>query len=191
MSMFSISHRWRPGATRRATVTVVTAAMTVTALLVVSTLVAARAEAAETPWLTVSADRYASFAVPADYVQSNIGAVSQLVVEGNFGPSSAWTELGLTRRGTAWTAVLGPLEPGSYQYQLTGDDTKAFKDPTNPAGVRSHPTWSTFFVPGDSARLLADVPSGQGGTVGTLTYETGTASQRSALVWTPPRYDAH
>jgi enterochelin esterase-like enzyme len=189
--MFSISHPWRAGRTRGGLAHVVAAATICAAVLVASTLIAARAAAAETPWLTVSEDRYASFTVPADYVQSNVGAVSQLVVEGNFGPSSTWAELGLTRRGSAWTAALGPLEPGLYSYQLTADDTKVIKDPTNPAGVTSHPTWTTFFVPGDSAQLLTDVPSGQGGTVGTLTYDNGTASQRSAIVWTPPGYDAH
>lgn len=190
--MASISHQWRlrgRGA-RRHVPRLVTTVTTIAATLVAAIVVTARPAAAESPWLTVSADRYASFAVPADYVETNIGAVSQLVVEGNFGPSASWAELGLTRRGTAWTAVIGPLGPGSYYYQFTADDTKVLKDPTNPTSVTSKPTWSTFFIPGDSARMLADVPAGQGGTIEPLTYQAGAGPERSALVWAPPGYDA-
>ncbi len=188
--MTSTSHQ-RANGVRRRMAKLVTAVTGIVVVLVAAVVVAAQPAAADTPWLTVSDDGYASFAVPADQVQSTIGEVSQLVVEGNFGPSSSWAELGLTRRGSAWTAVMGPLEPGLYYYEFTGDDTKTLKDPTNPAGVTSKPTWSTFFVPGASARLLADVPAGRGGTVQTLTYPSGEASQeRSATVWTPPGYDA-
>jgi enterochelin esterase-like enzyme len=191
--MASISYRrrtrWRDVPRRVAKV--MTAATAILTLLIATLLIAAKPAAAETPWLTVSDDGYASFAVPADYVESNIGAVSQLVVEGNLGPSSSWAELGLTRRGSAWTAVTGPLEAGSYYYQFTGDDAKVLKDPTNPTSVTAKPTWSTFFVPGDSARMLADVPAGRGGIVETLTYRSGVVSaERSATVWTPPGYDA-
>ncbi|MEU8216431.1 alpha/beta hydrolase-fold protein [Micromonospora taraxaci] len=147
------------------------------------------AAAADTPWLTVSPDRYASFTVPAAYVQEQLGTVSQVVVEGNFGPSSATAEFGLTRRGDVWSGVLGALEPGLYHYQFTADDTKSIKDPTNDTSVASDPLLSTFFVAGDSARWLVDAPPGAGGEVGTLTYRTR-AGQRSALVWTPPGYAA-
>jgi enterochelin esterase-like enzyme len=166
------------------------------ALVVAAALVATRpatavpSVAAETPWLTVTEDRFAIFSIPEEEIQSAMGAVSQVVAEGNFGKSANWAELGLARRGGAWTAVIGPLEPGFYYYQITGDDTKVVKDPTNPTSVESEPEWSTFFVPGDSARLLADVPEGQGGTVEELTYHSDVAGEdRSALVWTPPGYD--
>jgi len=87
--------------------------------------------------------------------------------------------------------VIGPLPPGLYYYRLRGDDTKIIKDPTNLTTVTSDPTWSTFFVPGDSVRLLADVPEGQGGTLGTVTYPSSVAHQeRTATVWTPPGYNA-
>ncbi|GIG90602.1 alpha/beta hydrolase [Plantactinospora endophytica] len=145
--------------------------------------------AADTPWLDVSEDRYASFTVPAAYLQEHVGQVSQVVVEGNFGPSAAWAEFGLTRRGDVWSGVLGPLEPGLYHYQITGDDTKTLKDPTNGTSVASKPLWSTFLVPGESARWLADAPQGTGGKVSTLPYRTGQAA-RTALVWTPPGYSA-
>ncbi|MEO3769223.1 alpha/beta hydrolase-fold protein [Micromonospora sp. B9E7] len=145
--------------------------------------------AADTPWLTVSPDRYASFTVPAAYVQEHLGTVSQVVVEGNFGPSSATAEFGLTRRGDVWSGVLGALEPGLYHYQFTADDTKSIKDPTNDTSVASDPLLSTFLVTGDSARWLVDAPPGTGGAVATLTYRTKDG-QRSALVWTPPGYPA-
>ncbi|MEU7614302.1 alpha/beta hydrolase-fold protein [Micromonospora sp. NPDC049204] len=147
------------------------------------------AAAAETPWLDVSPDRYASFTVPAAYVQEHLGSVSQVVVEGNLGPSAAWAEFGLTRRGDVWSGILGPLTPGLYHYQVTADDTKSLKDPTNSTTVASNPLLSTFLVPGDSARWLADAPTGTGGTVETLNYRTR-SGQRSALVWTPPGYAA-
>jgi enterochelin esterase-like enzyme len=175
--------RLRRTGVRRLTAVLVAAATAVAAV----TLMPQPATAADTPWLNVSADRYASFTIPTAYLQANVGQVSQVVIEGNFGPSSTWAEFGLTLRGNAYSGVLGPLKPGLYYYQVTGDDTKGLKDPTNSTTVASKPLWSTFFVPGDSARLLADAPEGQGGKVETLTYRSGN-QERSALVWTPPGY---
>ncbi|MFG1861881.1 alpha/beta hydrolase [Microbispora bryophytorum] len=174
----------RPMGVRRLSAVVVAGAMAIAAVSL-----APRPAAADTPWLDVSEDGYASFSVPAAYVQANAGQVSQVVIEGNFGPSFGWAEFGLTRRGDVWSGVLGPLKPGLYSYQVTGDDTKSLKDPTNAAGVASTPLQSTFLVAGDSARLLADAPEGQGGKVETLTYEVK-KQERSALVWTPPGYQA-
>ncbi|MEW9555004.1 alpha/beta hydrolase [Nonomuraea sp. NPDC050783] len=144
---------------------------------------------ADAPWLTVSEDGFLSFSVPAAAVEAAVGQVSQLNVEGNFGPSFAWADYGLTRRGDLWTGTIGPFKPGLYSYQITGDDTKGLKDPTNSTTVASKPLWSTFVVPGDAARPLMDVPQGQGGKVETLTYRTG-GEERSARVWTPPGYAA-
>jgi enterochelin esterase-like enzyme len=184
-SMSSLYHgSVRPYGVRRLAAAIAAAAMAIAAALL-----APQPATADTPWLNVSEDGYASFSVPAAYVQANAGQVSQVVVEGNFGPSSAWAEFGLTRRGDVWSGILGPLKPGLYSYQVTGDDTKSFKDPTNSTGVASKPLWSTFFIPGDSVRLLVDAPQGQGGTVETLTYRTK-QEERSALVWTPPQYQA-
>ncbi|MEW9528747.1 alpha/beta hydrolase [Microbispora sp. NPDC049125] len=174
----------RPTGARRLSAAIAAGVMAIAAVSL-----APRPAAADTPWLSVSENGYASFTVPAAYVQANAGQVSQVVIEGNFGPSSTWAEFGLTRRGDVWSGVLGPLKPGLYSYQVTGDDTKGLKDPTNGAGVASKPLWSTFFVAGDSARLLADAPQGQGGKVETLTYQVK-KQERSALVWTPPGYQA-
>lgn len=185
--MVITSHPWRM---RRSATHRHVAAILAAVFVFAAALVGVRPAAADTPWLTVSEDGFATFSIPADYVQNNIGDVSQVVAEGNFGPSANWAELGLSPRGGAWTAVIGPLEPGLYYYQVTADDTKVFKDPTNPTSVESEPEWSTFFIPGDSAELLTDVPEGQGGTVETLTYRSTAAHEkRSALVWTPPGYD--
>ncbi|WP_433500508.1 alpha/beta hydrolase [Sphaerimonospora sp. CA-214678] len=172
------------GGVRRLSAVIAAGAMAVSAALV-----APGPAAADTPWLDVSDDGYLSISVPAAYIEASMGQVSQLAVEGNFGPSFAWAEYGLTRRGDLWWGALGPLKPGLYHYQITGDDTKSLKDPTNDTGVASKPLWSTFFVAGDSARLLADVPQGQGGEVETLTYRVKD-KERSALVWTPPGYRA-
>ena len=148
------------------------------------------AVAATTPWLTVSGG-YASFTVPADHIKNTMGDVSLLVVDGDFGPSFNRSEYGLSLNGNSWTGIIGPLPAGLYSYQLTGDDTKVIKDPTNPTSVTSQPTLSTFLVAGDSTRLLTDVPSGKGGTVKNLAYEGDRPDQkRSASVWTPPGYDA-
>jgi enterochelin esterase-like enzyme len=157
---------------------------------VATALTEAQTAAAAAPWLTVS-DGFASFNVPAADIQNTMGDVSTVVVEGNFGPSFNVSELGLVRFGSAWTSVIGPLPPGLYSYRLRGDDTKIVKDSTNPTTVTSDPTWSTFFIPGDSVRFLADVPAGRGGTIGTVTYLSSVSHQeRSATVWTPPGYDA-
>ncbi|OPG10426.1 alpha/beta hydrolase-fold protein [Microbispora sp. GKU 823] len=158
-------------------------------MMVAAVLTAPRPAVADTPWLSVSDDGYVSISIPAASIEANVGQVSEVMVEGNFGPSFAWAEYGLTRRGDVWWGALGPLKPGLYSYQITGDDTKVLKDPTNATSVASKPLWSTFIVPGDSARLLADAPQGQGGKVETLTYRTK-KKERSALVWTPPRYSA-
>ncbi|MEV4570302.1 alpha/beta hydrolase-fold protein [Nonomuraea sp. NPDC049419] len=161
-----------------------TAAITAALVALAVAVLAPRPAIADTPWLAVSEDGYASFTVPVSAVEAAVGgSVSSVLIEGNFGPSAAWAEFGLTRRGAAFSGVLGPLKPGLYTYQVTADETKGVKDPTNATTVASKPLWSTFFVAGEQAAPLADVPEGQGGTVETLTYAKG-----SALVWTPRGY---
>jgi enterochelin esterase-like enzyme len=154
------------------------------------TVVATQPAAAADPWIVQLDGGYVRFTVPDAAVQASVGPVSQLVAEGNFGPSANWAQLGLSRSGANWSGIIGPLDAGLYYYQITGDETKVFKDATNPTTVTSEPEWSTFFVPGDSASLLADAPEAAG-TVETLTYRSDVADEdRSALVWTPPGYTA-
>lgn len=173
----------RPQGVRR-----LSAVLTAGVLVIAAVLLAPRpAAAADTPWLNVSEDGFVSFSVSAASIEAAIGQVSQLNVEGNFGPSFTWADYGLTRRGDVWSGAIGPLRPGLYSYQLTGDDTKGLKDPTNSTTVASEPLRSTFFIPGDSVRLLADAPQGQRGRIETLTYRVE-HQERSALVWTPPGY---
>ncbi len=144
--------------------------------------------AADPPWINVQDDGYIRIAVPNSAVEAAVGPVSQVVVEGNFGPSANWAQIGLQRQGANWTATYGPFEPGLYYYQVTGDDSKVLKDASNPTSVASEPEWSTFFLPGESAALLADAPEA-GGAIETLTYTSDVAGEeRSALVWTPPSY---
>lgn len=172
------SPRWRHLAS-------VLAAMVVAA----SALIATQPAAAEDPWLTQLGDGYVRFTIPNAGVEAAVGPVSQVVVEGNFAPSANWGQIGLSRSGANWSTTFGPLDPGLYHYQVTGDDSKVMKDPTNPTTVASEPEWSTFFVPGDSAALLADAPE-EAGTIETLAYHSDVAGEdRSALVWTPPGYE--
>lgn len=172
------SPRWRRSAS-------VLAAMAVAA----SALIATQPAAAEDAWLTQLEGGYVRFTIPNVAVEAAVGPVSQVVVEGNFAPSANWGQIGLSRSGANWSTTFGPLDPGLYYYQVTGDDSKVFKDPTNPTTVASEPEWSTFFIPGDSAALLADAPE-EVGTIETLTYHSDVAGEdRSALVWTPPGYN--
>nr|PZN42763.1 MAG: esterase [Actinomycetota bacterium] len=180
----------RPGVVRAGGISRFPAAILAGVLMIAAALFPSRPAAADAPWLNVSEDGFASFNVPASYVRQQAGEVSQVVIEGNFGPSFAWAEYGLTLRGDVWTGVLGPLPPGLYHYQITADDTKSFKDPTNDTRVASKPLWSAFLVRGEESRLLEDAPEGQRGKVETLTYRTG-KKERSVLVWTPPGHSAN
>lgn len=169
----------------RRTVAVVTAAVVALAGL----MAAAPANAAD-PWIAKQEGGYLRIAVPNAAVEAAVGPVSQVVVEGNFGPSHNWAQIGLQRSGANWTATYGPFEPGLYYYQVTGDDSKVLKDTSNPTSVASEPEWSTFFIPGESAALLADAPQ-EAGVVQTLTYQSSVAGEeRQALVWVPPTYKA-
>ena len=153
-----------------------------------STVVATQPAAAADPWLTQPEAGYVRFTIPNAAVEESVGPVSQLVVEGNFGPSANWAQLGLSRSGANWSATIGPLDPGLYYYQITGDDTKVFKDARTPPTVGSEPEWSTFFLPGDSAALLADAPEAAGAIEPLDVPQRRRGEDRTALVWTPPGY---
>ncbi|GAA4428977.1 hypothetical protein GCM10023169_30770 [Georgenia halophila] len=152
--------------------------------------VAAPPVQATEPWLTVE-DGFATFEIPVDHVEEAFGRdVNQVVAEGNFGPSANWAEFGLSISGDTATGTLGPLEPGLYYYQVTADDHFTVKDPTNPTSVSSEPEWSTFFIEGEGAELLADAPESDRGDLQTFTYRSSVAhEERTALAWTPPDYD--
>lgn len=167
-----------------------TAALLTAVVVALAGLAASAPAAAADPWVTVQDDGYLRIAVPNAAVEQAVGPVSQVVVEGNFGPSHNWAQIGLSRSGANWTATYGPFEPGLYYYQVTGDDSKVLKDTSNPTSVASEPEWSTFFIPSESAALLADAPDAAG-AIETLTYQSSVAGEeRQALVWVPPTHRA-
>lgn len=148
----------------------------------------------EDTWVTTPADDIYRFTVPNSAVQDAAGTSAAMVaVEGNFGPGKTWSQLNMGLSGGNWTGTIGPLEPGLYYYQYEAtiagsEELVGFGNPSSPQEVTSQPTWNTFFVPGESAAWLADVPGG--GQLDTITYDsTVSGSERSALVWTPPGYD--
>ena len=145
-------------------------------------------------WISEPAEGLHRFTVPAAAVQTAVGGTPAMVaVEGNFGPGKTWAQLNMSASGGNWSATMGPLEPGLYYYQyeatMSGtEELKGFRNPNSPQEVAAKPTFNTFFVPGDSAEWLADVPAG--GELETITYDSTVAgAEREALVWTPPSYD--
>lgn len=146
------------------------------------------------PWVTTTPEGYHRITVPQAAVEEIVGGRPQIVeLQGNIGPAGAWSDLALDPSGSDYAAMVGPLEPGLYYYTYTAtfpDRRKvSFKEPTSPQAVTSHPEWNTFFVPGPSVQWMSDLPAG--GEVAELGYESPvTGEERTALVWTPPRYDA-
>ena len=82
----------------------------------------------------------------------------------------------MNKVGDRWRATVGPLDPWSYYYRLIVDRVWV-KDTSNPTKVTSEPAWSTFFIPGEELRLLADLPEGEGGTLDVLTYQSAVAGE--------------
>ncbi|WP_449385935.1 alpha/beta hydrolase [Cellulomonas soli] len=162
-------------------------------LVVAPTATAADTGPAPDPWVSF-ADGYYQFTVPQATADGIVGTKpSVLELQGNIGPSGTWSDLALDPSGSNYSTRLGPLEPGLYYYQYTatmGDRSKlSFKEPTSPVAVTSEPTWNTLFVPGESVQWMSDIAGG--GTLETMTYDSAvTGRERSALVWTPPGYDA-
>ncbi|WP_211282122.1 alpha/beta hydrolase-fold protein [Diaminobutyricimonas aerilata] len=175
------------------------AALTTAAALTAGGLLMAPAASAagEDSWLSSPAEGLHRFTVPASAVQAAVGttpAAVAVAVEGNFGPGGTWSQLNLGLNNGNYSATLGPLEPGLYYYQFEAtiggtEQLVGFRNPASPQEVTSQPTWNTFFVDGESADWLADVPAG--GQLETISYDSTVAgAERSALVWTPPSYDA-
>jgi enterochelin esterase-like enzyme len=188
-------HRGRPrrtAALRRWTALAVAGALAIAGLSAAS----APAAAEETPWLTIQKvpgqGVFARWTVPNAAVEAATGGpVSQVVARGSFGPSDNWAQVNLSRSGSNWTDLVGPLEPGLYHYQLTADDTKHFADTTNPNTNEIQPTWRWFYVPGSDGFFLNDVPDGTGGALRDMPYQSTAQGQtRTAVVYTPPGYDA-
>jgi enterochelin esterase-like enzyme len=135
------------------------------------------------------------FTVPTAAATAAVGTTPAMVaVEGNFGPGKTWSQLNMGSSGGNWTGTIGPLEPGLYYYQYEAtiagtEELVGFRNPASPQEVTSKPTWNTLFVPGTGAEWLADVDSG--GETHEVTYSsTVSDSEESALVYTPPGYDA-
>lgn len=159
------------------------------------------AAAGSDPWVSLppnasGVEDVYRFTVPNSAIQPATGITGSVVaVEGNFGPGKTWTTLNMGASGGSWTSTIGPLEPGLYYYEYSArpawnQDAIPFRNPASPQEVTSKPTWSTLFVDGPGAEWLADVPAG--GVLQDLTYDSSVAgSERSALVWTPPGYDAN
>ncbi|MGM7678541.1 alpha/beta hydrolase-fold protein [Microbacterium sp. A94] len=148
----------------------------------------------EDPWIGHPAEGLHRFYVPDAVVQAEVGTSAASVrVEGNFGPGNTWSHLNLGLNGDEWNATIGPLEPGQYYYQYTAtiagsDEEVTFRNPDIEQVVTAQPAMNTFFVAGDSAAWLADVPAG--GQLETFTYDSAVAdTEKSAQVWTPPSYD--
>ncbi|WP_431075427.1 alpha/beta hydrolase-fold protein [Microbacterium phyllosphaerae] len=157
---------------------------------------AAAADAPADPWISQPADGLYRFTVPDSVVRSEVGtSPAAVAVEGNFGPGNTSAQLNLGLSGGSWTATIGPLEPGQYyfQYKATIGGTEqlvTFRNPATEQVVTAQPSYSTFFVDGESAAWQADVPAG--GQLQSLTYQsTAAGAERSAQVWTPPSYDAN
>ncbi|WP_344224493.1 alpha/beta hydrolase-fold protein [Paractinoplanes ferrugineus] len=163
------------------------------AALAVSAIAAAPAAAATDTWHS-NDDVYHYFKVPQSQVSSIVGGTpATLELEANIGPSGTWSALALDPSGSDYAANVGPLEPGLYYYQYTAtmpDRSKvSFRQPGSPVAVTSKPNWNTFFVPGESVAWMDDIAAG--GTVEELSYRSAAAGEnRTAVVWTPPGYDA-
>jgi enterochelin esterase-like enzyme len=192
-----ITHRRQgrhPVGHRRFAAFIAAAVMGVGAVCVAQPATAAEPAPAPDPWVSTTPEGYYRFSVAQATIEQMLGAKpSVLELQGNIGPNGTWADVAMDPSGANYQATVGPMAPGLYYYQYTAtmaDRSKiSFKEPTSPTAVTSQPSWNTFFVPGPSVQWMSDLPSG--GEVDTLAYDSGvTGSERSALVWTPPGYDA-
>lgn len=170
--------------------------MTATSALVLGTLwVAPTASAAgEDSWVTEPGENVFRFTVPGGAATDAAdGPVTGVSVQGNFGDSYNWMPYSAGDNEGDWRSTIGPLEPGFYYYEYRAfpedGEMVAFRNPSSPEQVTGKPSLNTMFIPGPGAEWLADVPAG--GELVDISYESTVANQeRSALVWTPPGYDA-
>ena len=109
-----------------------------------------------------------------------------VTVWANWAPNGAWFRVPMTKVGDRWRVQAGPLDGFYYyRYVVDGVDEKDPEDKVNTlTGV------SPLFVPGETDRLLGDVPAEDRGELTTLTYQSKVANEeRKAYVWTPKGYD--
>ncbi|MEE6282344.1 alpha/beta hydrolase-fold protein [Georgenia sp. MJ170] len=133
--------------------------------------------------------------MPDEAAEAATGTTPAMVaVAGNFGPGKSWAQLNTGLDGGSWNATIGPLEPGLYYYQYEAtvagtEEVIGFRNEDSPQAVTSKPSWNTFFVPGAEVQWMTDVPAG--GDLQDISYDSTVAeAEQSALVWTPPGYDA-
>ena len=193
----TMTHPVRPGRSaprRRTSALAAGAALALGAAVVAQPAVADDAAPAPDPWVSTTPEGYYRFTVAQSTIEQMLGAKpSVLELQANIGPNGTWSDLAMDPSGANYQATVGPMAPGLYYYQYTAtmaDRTKiSFKEPSSPQAVTSKPNLGTFFVPGPSVQWMSDLPAG--GEVDTLTYDSSvTGDERSALVWTPPGYDA-
>lgn len=185
-----VHERRRPGARRTVGVVATTAALT---LGVMGAQSSTAAPISGDDWIWEQAVGVNRFSAPIAAVEEAAGGTpSGLQLVGNFGPAKGHTRLAMGTGGGTWNVSIGPLDPGLYIYRyeaVVDGERVAFRNEDAPQAVTSQPTWNTMFIPGASAQWLADVPAG--GDLQEISYDsTVTDSERSALVWTPPGYDA-
>ena len=133
----------------------------------------------------VAADGTATFTLAAPRAR-------RVKVTGSWdGTSGYWHTDPMTSDGAGtWTATIGPLAPGSYRYLFEVDGVEAL-DPLNPNGTVGFDARSVFFVPGPGGEFVDPTAAAAHGTVRTLTYRSAvTGTDRAAVVWTPPGYEA-
>ena len=96
-------------------------------------------------------DGFVTFETTAQFADADY-----VSVWANWGPGGSWVRVEAAKVGDRWRATVGPLDPWSYYYRLIVDRVPV-KDASNPTSVTSEPAWSTFFIPGEESRLLADI----------------------------------
>ena len=109
-----------------------------------------------------------------------------VTVWANWAPNGAWFRVPMTKVGDRWRLQMGPLDGFYYyRYVVDGVDVKDPEDTVNTlTGV------SPLFVPGETDRLLGDLPEEDRGDLNLLTYQSAVAGEeRQAYVWTPKGYD--
>ncbi|MBF0688013.1 MAG: esterase [Cellulomonas sp.] len=109
-----------------------------------------------------------------------------VTVWANWAPNGAWFRVPMTKVGDRWRLSMGPLDGFYYyRYVVDGVDVKDPEDKVNTlTGV------SPLFVPGETDRLLGDLPEEDRGDLSLLTYQSAVVNEeREAYVWTPKGYD--